>query len=225
MSARNLSPEAKAILAKKVVVPIVGISSVGKNTLMDHTVGLYEGFHRVSGFTTRGPKTNEPIDTYREYLPNTPETRQAILDGEGLDECIQSAEHGELKQLYGTMLQDYAGTYNLKDTLSSAVDTFRDLGFAACNVVVLVADPEQWQRRFDSNDFDFEQGQARIAEGKASLNWALGQNNNVNWLVNPDGKLDSTAASLRQLAIGRDNPRQIPAKQIGIKLLAHLDKF
>lgn len=221
MPAANISLETKHILSKKIIVPVVGISSIGKNTLMDKAVELYPECYRSSGFTTREPRY-EGETSYRAFFPDDDASKQALIDGEGTEAIVQYEIHPKTGKMYGTTLQDYAGNINFLDTVSSGVDVFRTLGFAACRPVILIATPEEWQRRFDSNNFNDKERIARIAEGIISLEWSLAQRNAVQWLENPDDRLEETAAQLLFLAKGGNNTRQLEAQTIGSQLLSHL---
>lgn len=227
MPARNLSPEARAILATRTVVPLVGVTCAGKNTLMDDLAETYPGFHRVSGFTTRSRRSDEPVDTYRAYLQNDDPTRNSLFSATGPDELVQYEPHPTTGDLYGTMMRDYAGEYNVKDVLAGdAIRTFRTLGFAACNVIAVVIEPEQWQARFHRKDIPSAIERAkRINEGVISLNWALAQKQELLWLENPDGELNHNTARLHQLVTGQDTPRQPEAIQTAKRLLKYFERF
>jgi hypothetical protein len=221
MPAANISLETKNILSTKIIVPVVGISSIGKNTLMDKAVQLYPEFYRSSGFTTREPRYDGEA-AYRAYLPDDEASKQALINGEGTEALVQYEVHPKTGKMYGTTLQDYAGKINLLDTVSNGVDVFRDLGFAACRPVVLVATPHEWLPRFDSNNFSQEERNARIAEGIISIEWSLGQRDKVQWLHNADGQLQATAETLKSIATGGTNPNELEAQKIGTQLLAYL---
>lgn len=227
----NLSPEARAILAEKTIVPIVGISAIGKDTLIERTIQHYgdvDDMHRASGFTTRPADGNQANDsTYRAFLPNTEKSRAAIFAATGEDELVQYKEHPTTGFLYGTTLQDFAGTYNLLPTLSGEVDTLRGLGFRACRVIVLCALPSQWEKRFNKRPYTAKARNQRIAEGIESLTWAFDNKEQVMWLANPDGRLDVTAEQLESLiTVGDyDAPLRKASIETARKLLKKLESL
>lgn len=199
----NLSPEARAILAEKTIVPVVGISAVGKDTVIERAIELYgasDDMHRASGFTTRPATGNTANDTtYRAFLPNTKKARERIFVAAGDDELIQFKEHPTTGYLYGTTLQDYAGTFNVLPTLSGEVETLRGLGFRACKVIIICAKPSEWQKRIERRNYTQKALRQRIDEGIESLQWAFENKHDVMWLSNPDGRLDVTAERFEDL--------------------------
>lgn len=217
----SLSQEAKNILATKVIVPIVGISAIGKNALMKELRGK-TGFHQSSGFTTR-PKRTPEEDAYREHYVGI--NIQDLLSGTGDEELVQYAVHSQTGTVYGTMLKDYEGQYNLLDTLSTEVAAFQQLGFSACRTTVIVAEPDQWQYRFNSNHFSQPEQLARIKEGIGSLAWSLEQGTTISWLVNQDGRLQLAARQLMAIAQGKEAQYPVTAMNIGARLLKHLEKL
>lgn len=221
MPAHNFGPEAARTISEKTIVPVVGISAIGKNTLMRYAAKRYEEFHVASGFTTRPPRS-ETEDTYSEYLSGVSASPDVLFAATGDEELIQYEQHPTRDIMYGTKLKNYAGTYNMLDTLSGAVDTFRAIGFAACLPVVLVAEVKQWQVRFASNNFEPVEASKRIAEGIQSLEWSLDQNEQVAWLVNADNNLETTSSKLRKIAISREYAPNISAQHLGNRLLKHL---
>jgi guanylate kinase len=214
----SLSQEAKDILATKVIVPIVGISAIGKNALMLE-LQKTPGFHQARGFTTR-PKRSPDEDAYREHYTNV--ILEELLAATGDEELVQYAVHGQTGTVYGTMLKDYAGSFNIKDVLSTEVQGFRDIGFEEERTTAVVAEPEQWQHRFNSNNFTNSERLARVKEGIGSLAWCLDQGTNISWLVNQDGRLQLAARQLMAIAYGRESPYPVTAMNIGARLYKHL---
>ncbi len=199
----NLGPEARSILAEKTIVPVVGISAVGKDTVIERAIELFgtsDDIHRASGFTTRPATGNTANDTtYRAFLPNTKKSRERIFSAKGKEELIQFKEHPTTGYLYGTTLQDYAGTFNVLPTLSGEVETLRGLGFRACKVIVICTIPSQWHKRIERRNYTQKALRQRIDEGIESLQWAFDNKDTVMWLSNPDGRLDITAERFEEL--------------------------
>ena len=215
-----LSQDAKDILATKVIVPIVGISAIGKNALMLE-LQKSPGFHQARGFTTR-PKRNPNEDAYRKHYTDV--NLEDLLVATDDEELVQYAVHSQTGTVYGTMLKDYAGTYNLKDVLSTEVQGFREIGFAEEYTTAVVAEPDQWQHRFNSNHFSSTEQLARIKEGLGSLAWCLDQGTDISWLVNQDGRLQLAARQLMAIAHGKKSSYSVTAMKIGARLHKHLQK-
>jgi guanylate kinase len=214
----SLSQPAKDILATKVIVPIVGISAIGKNALMLE-LQKNPGFHQARGFTTR-PKRSPDEDAYREHYTNV--NLEELLAATGDEELVQYAVHGHTGTVYGTMLKDYAGRFNIKDVLSTEVQGFRDIGFEEERTTAVVAEPDQWQYRFNSNNFTNSERLARVKEGIGSLAWCLDQGTNISWLVNQDGRLQLATRQLMAIAYGKGSQYPVTAMNIGARLYKHL---
>lgn len=217
---QNISPKIRDQLSKKVLIPIVGPSSVGKTTVMRAVCAADPSFHRTVSFTTRPPRQNEPADTYR-FLPNTPEQRQNIMRMYEKGQLIQFIIH-PTTHLYGTALEDYKGRFNLLDVISSEVANFQALGFAACQTIMLVTTPAEWQQRFDSWQFGPEEAHKRIREGIDSLQWGLDQHGGVRWLENRTGDMPSTVDHVIAIAHNELHENDARAKHIGEELLRYL---
>ena len=218
---QNLSPKIRTQLSKKTLIPIVGPSSVGKTTIMRAVCETDPSFHRTVSFTTRPPRHDEAPDTYR-FLPNTDEQRRDIIKKFERGELIQFAIHPTTSFMYGTGIEEYKGTYNLLDVLSSEVSSFQALGFAACRTIMLVSSPEEWQQRFDSWQFGPEEAHKRIREGIDSLQWGIDQHGSVRWLENHTGKMPSTVEHVIAIAHNELHENDDRAKRTGLQLLRYL---
>jgi guanylate kinase len=219
---QNLSPKVREELSKKILIPLVGPSSVGKTTVMRAVVDLHPDFARSSGFTTRPRREEEEADTYR-FLDNSEQQRNDIIKKFQDGELIQFAIHPTTGYLYGTSLKDYSAQFNLLDTLSSEVVNFQALGFAACRTIMIVATPAEWQQRFDSREFGAEEAQKRIIEGIDSLKWGLEQHGGVRWIENPEAGMGSTVDHIVAIANNELHENDTKARKIGEELLTHLE--
>lgn len=219
---QSLSPKVREELSKKILIPLVGPSSVGKTTVMRAVVDLHPEFARSSGFTTRPRREDEELDTYR-FLSNDENQRNEIIKQFQNGELINFVIHPTTGYLYGTSLADYSAQYNLLDMLSSEVVNFQALGFAACRTIMIVTTPAEWQERFDSRKFDPEESQKRIIEGIDSLKWGLEQHGAVRWIENPEGGIRDTVDHVFAIADNKLHENDEQARKIGEELLAHLE--
>lgn len=217
----NLHPKTRDQIAKKVIIPIVGPTSVGKTTLMRAVAAADKDIYRSRGFTTRPRQTGEPEDTYR-FLPNTPKQQQELIQQMATGELLQSAIHPETGYLYGTNIDDYQGKYNIISTLSSEVANFQAMGFYDCKVIMLVAAPTDWQKRFFDRDFSKDEANKRIKEGITSINWALAQDGGVRWVENKQDRLDESVSDIITIVKNLPYQHDQQSRDVAAKLLHHL---
>lgn len=211
-------------LSKKTLIPLIGPSSVGKTTIMRAVAESHPEFYRSSGFTTRPRRSDEPADVYR-FLDNSDAYRRQIMEQFQLGELVQFAVHPTTDFMYGTNLNDYKGKYNLIDILSSEVAGFQSLGFASCTTAMIVVTPEQWQYRFDSNNFSLDEARKRVDEGLSSLQWGFEQHGAVRWIDNPDGKMSETVDHILAIANNQVHGNDQTALEVGEELHRHLAKL
>ena len=178
-------------LRSKNLVIFVGPAKVGKSSLMNKITEKYADFSRISGFTTRDPRSDDEPNMYR-YFANSSESFGQLLQKAKAGELVQFALHPTTGNVYGTELVDYHGTYNCKDVLGHAVTSFRALPCAANYTFSIVCEPDQWLKRLSSSydDESDEDLKKRIAEAKINLIWSL-QDENTIWVDNSDGQLGS----------------------------------
>lgn len=196
--AHTLSKNARQALSTKTIIPVVGISSIGKNAIMDTVIAQNPNFCRASGFTTRTKRPGEANDAYVDWLEPGLNISK-LLHQADQNELIQYFEHPTTHDIYGTMLKHYKAKYNMLDALSGSVKTFESLGFKACKPIAVVAAPSDWQARFNQRTLDTAIAQKRITEGVQSLQWALAMKGNVYWIINKTGHLGESAQQLEYL--------------------------
>jgi guanylate kinase len=173
-------------LGRKVMVPIVGPTAVGKSTLMEQICELEPAsFHRVQSFTTRDQRLGEPDDAYR-FLKHTQATLDTLQTKVENGELVQIARHSKTGYLYGSELLDYPATYNVLDTLSTEVDTLRQLPFGYSTAIALTTDPESWTEWFMAryrHDPDVNDAEKRLDEAYQSLQWSR-DDRDIMWAMN-----------------------------------------
>lgn len=217
----NLNPNIRDKLASKIVVPLVGPSSVGKTTIMRAVVASDPDFYRSSGFTTRPMRKGEEPDTYR-FLEDTPDQRAKIVQQSLRGELLQFVVHPTTGYLYGTDLDDYKAKYNLLDVISSEVAGFHSRGFAACRTIMIVATPDDWQARFASRSFSADENAKRILEGIESLSWGLEQGNGVRWVENKEDDIAATVSHVIAIAKNQLHENDERARDTATQLLKYL---
>lgn len=175
-------------LSEKTIVMLVGPSAVGKSTIMNCVSELDREFSRVSGFTTRAKRPGDEVELYR-YL--TQEEANAVIQSNAL---VQYACNPANNQIYGTELSDYPNKFNMKDTLSGAVENFTRLPFNDHHIISVTVPVEPWlnwlNARYPSTSIERVN---RLREAKQSIEWSLAQHHNHSWVVNRPGDIASAA--------------------------------
>lgn len=217
----HLHPKTRDQIAQKIIIPIIGPTSVGKTELMRLLVNTDDTFYRSMGFTTRPKHLGEAEDTYR-FLPNSAEQQQEIIQQMTTGELLQFAIHPETGYLYGTNIDDYQGTYNVISTFGSEVSNFRSLGFASCVPIMLVASPNDWHERFVARKFTEDEARKRVKEGISSIEWGLQQDGAVRWVENKKNQLAQAVSEV--IAIAKNQPYEYDqnAELVAKQLLHHL---
>jgi len=190
-------------LQDKTLIILVGPTAIGKSTLMNKVIRLHPEFGRVTGFTTRGPRPNDEPGQYRYLIKEEVERKIAN------NELVQYAIFPTTKQIYGTEILDYVKTYNIKDILANAVDSFRLLPFQKTITISLTAPAQEWRKWFLSRyPKPSDEAMKRLEEAKLSIEWSLSDTETY-WLENLPDHLANTAQALIDIAIDQP-PRVVP---------------
>ena len=211
--------EVERELKNKTIINLVGPSAVGKTSLINEIDNNYADFSRVISYTTRQPRDGEALDTYR-FISTTDTDIDELTNS-----SVQYDRFPGTDIVYGTQLADYRNSYNLLDTLSSSVDTFRGLGFAACKQFIVVTSPMEWQERINTRKFSSEQQLNRYDEGIKSLEWSIREEDAVKWIYNQTGYLRASSNLIVDLSVNDsayNNHDDRNAKEIGRDLLWYI---
>ncbi len=188
-------------LVSKALIMIVGPTAVGKSALMNEACKLDPTFRRVKSFTTRQPRSN---DEYNQYFYITKEQLEAHLEA---GEVLTDAVYPTTGNHYGTVVQSYDGEYNLLDTMSASVETYRMLPFHSTMTISLTTDADAWTDWLESRyPTPSEERAKRLQEAKQSVTWSLEQTENHVWLTNQPDALTETAQTLIDIATGKTKP-------------------
>ena len=195
----------------KTLVMIVGPTSVGKSSVMNQAVRYDSAFARVSGLTTREPRPDDEPGLYR-YVSEG-EAEKLIKKRK----LVQYVIHPTTGKLYGTEAKDFAGFYNLQDTLSTSVDFYKSLPFARHVTVSLTTDPETCKiwliERYPAGT---PERKTRLQEARSSIQWSMAQTGDHHWLVNRRGELATTAANLVAIARGENSSQSFVPETEGL---------
>ncbi len=211
--------EPKRDISNKTIINLVGPSAVGKTSLINEIDSLYPNFSRVISYTTRPPRQGEPLDTYR-FIDTSSANIEALKQ-----QSVQYDQFPGTDTIYGTEPEDYRNDFNILDTLSSSVETFRNLGFAACKQFIIVTSPSEWQNRIESRNFHKQQLLTRYDEAINSLTWSINEQNTVKWIYNKSGYLQKAADLIVQLSVDNEafaGYKDHNPKEIGHDLLAYI---
>ena len=214
-----MSEVEKEGIDQKTIINLVGPSAVGKTSLIDYIDASFNHFSKVTSYTTRPQRTGERADNYR-FLDST-----AINLDELKARSLQFDQFPGTEVIYGTEPEDYKNKYNLLDTLSSSVDTFRGLGFAACRQFIIVASPLEWENRIKQREFSKPVLKNRLEEAKNSLTWAQEQQDRVQWIYNQDSNLEKVASLIVDLSTDDETCKKFDdsnPKEIGSDLLQYI---
>lgn len=195
---------------------LVGPTAVGKSTVMNEAVRRDKDFVRATGFTTRPQRANDEPGQYR-YVDAA--SLQSLIDQGHVLQYVTNPGNG---QTYGTSLEDYPGRFNMKDTLSLAVQEFTRLPFKDHLVISLTVPPDTWKEwlyaRYPQPSAERTE---RLLEAKSSLEWSLRQTNAHHWLINCRGAVGDVADQL--IAMSRHPDYDMPVPTEPVKMLEMID--
>lgn len=187
----------------KVIVMLVGPAAIGKSTIMNEVVAQDSRFSYVSAFTTRAKRPGE--QSYYDFISKD-KANELIKT----DHAITHFEHPTTHDIYGTTAESYRTEYNLLDTLSIAVDTYRNLPFERHITISLTASADQWQAWFlNRYPTPSEEAMKRLKEATLSINWSLNDQNTY-WLQNREGETHLVAQQLIDIAVSDQSRTGVP---------------
>ncbi len=158
-------------LEKVAFVAVVGPTAVGKTTLIKAAVTEDPELHMLVSGVSRAPRPSEQ-DGIDFHFGDKAAMEARVKAGEYATVVL-----GVSGDLYTTAPEDYpAGKTVLMATLASAIPTFRALPFKHFyTVFILPPSFEVWLERLEHHAFTPVQLAYRLAEAKASLQFALHQ--------------------------------------------------
>ncbi len=200
------------------VIPVIGAAGVGKSTLINFAIDAHPGFSRAISFTTRRKRPGEAVDQYRFYRHDRlPSIRRQVA----VRQLVQYAVHPETGDIYGSEIDDYQTPFVMVDILSTAIAPLRKLPFKSLIEVNLACEPEAWDIRFAEYLARPDDAAKRIAEGVASLEWALDQGPEANWIDTTNTNLSVADGVLIDL-VAKSQPTNPDARAVGERLYEHL---
>ena len=157
------SCEVKQQLARKIIIPLVGPSAVGKSFLAKRVTELDPTFSEMATITTRASRPDDP---------------DHVMAGVTMDDFAELIEARELVQfephpsgnLYGTTSDCYTGSKIVASILSTGIKTYQQLGFRQIIPMGITAPSDTWSGRLGerAGDDDFVD---RLLEAREVLKW------------------------------------------------------
>lgn len=191
---------------------LVGPSGAGKTTIIQSS-----GLHFVPSDTTRQPRPGERDGVDMNFRSDYDQLASDIKNGE----LVQIAPF-VTGELYATKASSYpeSGTA-IKDTMASAVSTFRNLGFKeTVSAFITPPDYDEWMRRMHAYPLTEEQRALRLHEALNSFEFAL-SDDQIHFILSDT--VDPSVKQLKDLLGGIvDNHRETQARAIATDLQALL---
>lgn len=218
------SDEVLADLNYVTLVPIIGPTAVGKNTLINTVADNHTEFSRAVSFTTRDKRTGETNDDYL-FLPHDEATIQQIINEAKGGRYVQIVVHPTTGYVYGTSADAYSTEFVMLDAVTTALPSLHKLPFKNIVNVALTCEPKEWQVRFDAREStSSDDDKKRIQEGIDNLNWCLDRKDNLLWLDGTRRNVADTADKLVSLVKDGASPDQ-KARKTGEQLLYFLNDY
>ena len=191
---------------------VVGPAAIGKSTLMNEVVAHDPRFKRVRSFTTRPPRSNDEPGHYFYFT----EAERAERSRKG--ECITDVIYPTTGYHYGTVAESFESEFNLLDTLSGSVETYRNLPFKHTVVVSMCAAPDDWEAWLDLRyPTPGEERTKRLQEALLSTEWSLAQTSDHAWIINSPTRVAATATTLVRLASSRPADAVAPPEALELQ--------
>lgn len=215
----------RQLLSTKTIVPVIGPSAIGKNTIMETILKLSPNYGRSVGFTTRPRRDGESADNYA-FIPHTPENLEAIKQRLINKELVQVAVFPTTNMIYGSGPEDYQKPFVVIDFLASAMQDLAPLGFKKIQPIALAAEVEEWdlwlkERMHEVTNDEFLK---RMREATSSLQWVIENKEKVHIQLNSAGELKQTAESVMAVCEGKYEASNQHIHLIS-KMLKHAEKL
>lgn len=200
------APEVLKRLEQVTFTAVVGLTAVGKTTLIRQASMREPSLHMVVNNTSRDPRPDE-----REGIDFRFETRAYMEERIAHHEFVQVAPN-LFGDLYATAAEDYPSDgVCVLPVLADAMPAFRALPFKSVrSVYILPPDWEAWQERLKQHQFNTDKLMQRLAEGKRSLQYAL-DDIDTQFVIN--GDLSTAVDDFITLAFGRPMDERLQADQ------------
>lgn len=228
-------PEVALFAKQQIVTPIVGVTCVGKDTVMKAS-----GLPVVKGVTSRDERPEEAAkrladeDASLYEHKTTPGEREELLEYLRTGQFVQVIIHPNTNELYGTLPRHFAeaGASDRAARVPLVMDvtareflTLREERlFGRINGVCLTAPPEVWLDRRQKRDdrISCAEKAARTKEALHSLAVCLNPDVGMSFVLNND--IDEAASAVRQIAEGRkpDDNMQYVGRMAGYLMLDYL---
>jgi len=199
------SNETRGKLADKVLTMVVGVSAVGKSTIIKKALEINgEGWSTGGSLTTRSRRSDDP-EHYRTADEGV--DVNSFIDLANKNELTNFSVVGE--HVYGSTPDSFPARYNLLPTLTDSVAENERAGFARTNVAYVLAPGEAWKERLQQRTGD-ERYTSRLREALVSLSYGLEHVDDIHFIDNPDlESIREAADKLAQITVTGVDPEPL----------------
>ncbi len=223
LSNYHISDAGKTLLHKVTFVPLVGIASSGRNTIIRELVKTGR-YHYIVSDTTRPKRINDGVmeqDGVEYWFRTEDDVLADLQAGKFLEAAII---HNQ--QVSGISLRELQRAAEAHQTATSdmevqGVDNIMQTGAPIVPIFILPPSYDEWQRRLTARGHMSEQElQNRKNSARAELAFAL-EHDYYHFVVNDD--LSKTVYVVDKIASGHESARHAAeAKQVAGEILTKL---
>jgi guanylate kinase len=151
-------------LVGKTMTALAGPMGVGKTTTTTEIINLDDDFAEVNTSTTRARKANDPIG-FRTCVSYS-EFNDAVAKANLVNFNVIG------QNVYGTYQSGFPGKHNVGPIMARSVPQMMGAGFDEVNVVFLLVEEHEYERRLREERIDYSDFTPRVIEGDDSFSFA-----------------------------------------------------
>lgn len=168
----------------KTLTTVAGPMGAGKTTVSDEVLRISPDIQPVGTWTTRAGREGDPANfvtdaSYADYY-------EAVMNGELVNFNMLG------NNAYGTRPDGLIARHNIGPIMTKSIPQILVSGFDEVNVISMLAEESEYERRLRAERIDFKDFKVRVAEGDTSLDFTEA-NLQAEWLhpiessAEPDG--------------------------------------
>ena len=205
-------------LGDRTMTAIAGFTGAGKTTTTTEIIRLDPDFKEVNTSTTRPHRPGDP-EGFRTGVSYT-EFNDAVIN----ENLVNFNVIGD--NVYGTYQSGFPGRHNVGPIMSRSIPQMLNSGFRDVNVVYMLVEEQEYERRLRQERMHFTDFTPRIIEAGDSREFAE-LNAKANWLyfvestAEPDG---ATKAARKVIDIVRHNSGEFIRTDHALRMLEGMYK-